>query len=184
MWEHTVDDWTWLLGVNLWGVIHGVRVFVPIMLKQGEPGHVVNTASLAGLTSNPFLGIYNVTKHGVVALSETLVQELAMAGAPIGVSVLCPGFVQTRIADADRNRPPALADGADRARPEALEGAIRAALAGGMPPATVAGLVADAIRDERFYVLPHPELTHARVRHRCEDILQGRTPRPTLESPR
>ena len=105
MWEHTLADWEWVLGVNLWGVIHGIRTFVPIMLQQSEPAHVVNTASLAGLTSNPFLGVYNVTKHAVVTLSETLAQELAMVGAPIKVSVLCPGFVQTKIADSDRNRP-------------------------------------------------------------------------------
>src|SRR5258706_11754428 len=121
LWEHTEDDWTWVLGVNLWGVVHGVRAFVPIMIRQNEPAHVVNTASLAGLTSNPFLGIYNVTKHGVVTISETLAQELAFVGAPVKVSVLCPGFVQTKIADSHRNRPTDLADGADRLRPEAFD---------------------------------------------------------------
>ncbi|HXU91844.1 MAG TPA: SDR family NAD(P)-dependent oxidoreductase, partial [Methylomirabilota bacterium] len=98
-------DWQWVLGVNLWGVIHGVRSFVPRMIAQGEPAHVVNTASLAGLSSNPFLGVYNVTKHAVVTLSETLAQELAIMGTPVRVSVLCPGFVQTQIADSQRNRP-------------------------------------------------------------------------------
>jgi NAD(P)-dependent dehydrogenase (short-subunit alcohol dehydrogenase family) len=179
MWEQTLDDWRWVLGVNLWGVIHGIRTFVPIMLAQKEAAHVVNTASLAGLSSNPFLGVYNVTKHGVVTLSETLVQELAIVGAPIGVSVLCPGFVQTQIADSSRNRPPDLADGADRARPESFEQMVRAAVAAGTPPADVAASVVAAIREERFYVLPHPELTAARVRARMEDILEGRTPAPT-----
>jgi NAD(P)-dependent dehydrogenase (short-subunit alcohol dehydrogenase family) len=178
MWEHTLDDWRWVLGVNLWGVIHGVRTFVPIMLRQNEPAHVVNTASLAGLSSNPFLGVYNVTKHGVVTLSETLAQELATVGAPIKVSVLCPGFVQTKIAESSRNRPGDLADGADRARPEAFERMVRAAVAAGMPAADVGVLVASAIREERFYILPHPELTATRVRARMQDILEGRTPEP------
>ncbi len=176
MWEHTVADWEWVLGVNLWGVIHGVRTFVPLMIRQGEPAHVVNTASLAGLSSNPFLGVYNVTKHGVVTLSETLAQELAMTGAPVHVSVLCPGFVQTRIADSNRNRPATLADGADRLRPDAFDQQIRTALAAGLPPATVAALVVQAIREERFYVFPHPEVTRTRVRERMEAILEGRVP--------
>jgi len=178
MWEHTLDDWRWVLGVNLWGVIHGIRTFVPIMIRQGEPAHVVNTASLAGLSSNPFLGVYNVTKHAVVTLSETLAQELALVGAPVKVSVLCPGFVQTKIADSNRNRPAELADGADRLRPAEFEGAIRAAIATGLSPAAVAELVFAAIRDERFYVLPHPELTAMRVRDRMEGILENRTPVP------
>jgi NAD(P)-dependent dehydrogenase (short-subunit alcohol dehydrogenase family) len=183
MWEHTLDDWRWVLGVNLWGVIHGVRTFVPIMIRQNEPAHVVNTASLAGLSSNPFLGVYNVTKHGVVTLSETLAQELVTVGAPIKVSVLCPGFVQTQIADSHRNRPQALADGADRIRPEAFEQMVRAAIAAGIPAADVGALVAAAIREERFYILPHPELTAARVRARMEGILEGRTPEPAALPP-
>jgi NAD(P)-dependent dehydrogenase (short-subunit alcohol dehydrogenase family) len=180
MWEHTLDDWRWVLGVNLWGVIHGIRTFVPIMIRQSEPAHVVNTASLAGLSSNPFLGVYNVTKHAVVTLSETLAQELALVGAPVKVSVLCPGFVQTKIADSNRNRPMDLADGADRLRPAEFEAAIRTAIATGLPPEAVAELVFAAIRDERFYVLPHPELTAMRVRDRMEGILENRTPVPAL----
>ena len=176
MWEHTLDDWRWVLGVNLWGVIHGIRTFVPIMLRQGEPAHVVNTASLAGLSSTAFLGVYNATKHAVVTLSETLAQELALVGAPVKVSVLCPGFVQTNIADSNRNRPADLADGATRIRPAEFEAGIRAAIASGIPPATVAELVFTSIRDERFYVLPHPEMTASRVRARMEGILENRTP--------
>jgi NAD(P)-dependent dehydrogenase (short-subunit alcohol dehydrogenase family) len=183
MWEHTLADWEWVLGVNLWGVIHGIRTFVPLMIRQNEPAHVVNTASLAGLSSNPFLGVYNVTKHAVVTLSETLVQELQLVGAPVGVSVLCPGFVQTRIADSSRNRPEALADGADRPRPEQFEQAIRAAIAGGKAPAEVAAEVLDAVRHDRFYVLPHPEITHDRVRARMEGILRNETPRAALAFP-
>src|SRR3989454_8974881 len=106
VWERTLADWQWVLGVNLWGVIHGIRTFVPIMLRQETEGHIVNTASVAGLVSLPMLTIYDVTKHGVVTLSESLYQELAMSGSRLRVSVLCPGFVSTNIMDADRNRPP------------------------------------------------------------------------------
>jgi len=176
-WEHTLQDWEWVLGVNLWGVIHGIRTFVPMMIRQGEPAHVVNTASLAGLTSNPFMSVYNVTKHAVVTLSETLVQELRIVGAPVGVSVLCPGFVQTRIADSSRNRPAALAAGADRPRPEQLERMVRAAIEGGLPPAAVAELVLDAVRHDRFWIFPHPEITQSGVRARMEGILRGEPPR-------
>src|SRR3954462_1707572 len=104
IWTLTEADWQWVLGVNLWGVIHGVRVFVPRLVEQGE-GHVVNTASIAGLTSVPMMGPYNVSKHGVVTLSETRANELSLQGSPVKVSVLCPGWVSTRIHEADRNRP-------------------------------------------------------------------------------
>ena len=176
MWEHTLDDWQWVFGVNLWGVIYGIRTFVPIMLKQNQPAHVVSTASLAGLTSNAFLGVYNATKHAVVTLSETLAQELAMVGAPIKVSVLCPGFVSTKIADSGRNRPGALADGSAKIQPAEFEQVIRAAIAGGLDPAIVGNLVFEAIRDEKFYILPHPELTKMRVRDRMEGIFENRQP--------
>ena len=175
-WQHTLADWEWVFGVNLWGVIYGIRTFVPIMLKQNQPAHVVSTASLAGLTSNAFLGVYNATKHAVVTLSETLAQELAMVGAPIKVSVLCPGFVSTKIADSGRNRPGALAEGSAKIQPAEFEQVIRAAIAGGLDPAVVGNLVFEAIRDEKFYVLPHPELTQMRVRDRMEGILENRQP--------
>src|SRR3984885_13722438 len=105
IWEVPEEDWRWILGVNLWGVVHGIATFVPLFIQQGE-GHVVNTASIAGLTSAPFLGPYNATKQAVVAMSETLYKDLEGAGIKgVGVSVLCPGFVQTRIAESNRNRP-------------------------------------------------------------------------------
>ena len=104
IWEVSEADWRWILGVNLWGVIHGVRTFTPLLIEQGE-GHIVNTASIAGLIAAPFLGPYNATKQAVVAISETLFKDLQSVGAPVGVSVLCPGFVQTRIAESERNRP-------------------------------------------------------------------------------
>ena len=138
-------------------VIHGVRSFVPRMLEAKTPGHIVNTASVAGLTSAPGLGVYNVSKHAVVTLSETLAKDLAMAGAPIKVSVLCPGFVNTRILDSSRNRPEAF--GAERPRPPDLEPVIRSLIAAGMPPAEVAQHVLRAIEEERFYVLTHPDFT-------------------------
>ncbi|HWP66092.1 MAG TPA: SDR family NAD(P)-dependent oxidoreductase [Candidatus Limnocylindria bacterium] len=173
LWECTIDDWRWLLGVNLWGVIHGVRSFVPRMLAAATPGHVVNTASIAGLTSAPGIGAYNASKHAVVALSETLAKDLALAGAPIKVSVLCPGFVNTRILDSARNRPASL--GAERPRPAEMESVMRSLVAAGMPPREVARHVLRAVEDERFYVLTHPDFT-AQVKERCRDIVEGRTP--------
>jgi NAD(P)-dependent dehydrogenase (short-subunit alcohol dehydrogenase family) len=175
-WTHTLSDWEWVLGVNLWGVIHGIRVFTPIMLAHGGEGHIVNTASMAGLTSIPGMSVYNVTKHGVVTLSETLHHELAMLGSPLKVSVLCPGFVKTNILDSDRNRPAALADTAPEVLGRAeMDQAVRQLLAAGLPPARVAEVVFDAIRTERFYVFPHPEWTE-RIRARMEDIVAGRNP--------
>src|ERR1044071_1599934 len=105
VWESTLEDWQWVLGVNLWGVIHGVRTFVPLMLKQADECHIVNTASMAGLVSGPALGVYKVTKHGVVSLSETLQCELALMKSKVGVSVLCPAGVKTRVMESERNRP-------------------------------------------------------------------------------
>jgi NAD(P)-dependent dehydrogenase (short-subunit alcohol dehydrogenase family) len=177
-WTNTVADWEWVLGVNLWGVIHGVRVFTPIMLSQGGEGHIVNTASLAGLISGTGTGIYNVTKHGVVTLSECLYRELAMVGAPIGVSVLCPGFVSTRIADSVRTRPAELADTAEHPPGyEQMEQIGRMLIASGSPPAMVAQKVFEAIRDGRFYVLPHPEWKD-QIETRMQDILAERNPTP------
>jgi NAD(P)-dependent dehydrogenase (short-subunit alcohol dehydrogenase family) len=175
-WMHTLADWQWVLGVNLWGVIHGVRTFVPIMLAQGTEGHIVNTASMAGLICGPGMSVYNVTKHGVVALSETLHHELRMMGTQIGVSVLCPAYVDTRIMDSDRNRPPTLADTAEELPGRAqLEQMARDLLAAGMPPAKVAAVVVEAIRADRFYVLSHPEWKQF-VRARVDAILEDRNP--------
>ena len=179
MWTHTLDDWQWLLGVNLWGVIHGVRVFTPIMLQQGEPAHIVNTASIAGTVCAPGTGIYNVSKFGVVALSETLAVELEMFGAPVKVSVLCPGFVNTRILDSARNRPAELASsGPPPPGQEAMEPMIRQLLASGQAPDQVAEVVFDAIRNERFYVFPNPAWKE-RIRARMEGILEERNPDAT-----
>lgn len=178
IWQQTVKDWEWMLGVNLMGVVHGIRAFVPIMLEQGDECHVVNTASGAGLTVRPFLGMYAATKHAVVALSEVLYHELRFAGGKVGVSVLCPAVVNTRIGESERNRPGELANesaGGNPAQMAAMEQAFRAALAAGLPPAEVAGAVVEAIREDRFYILTHEE-TKSRVRTRMEDILEGRNP--------
>lgn len=178
IWEITIADWEWVIGVNLWGVIHGVRVFVPIMLEQDTECHIVNTASIAGLISGPGLGAYKVTKHAVVTLSETLYHELAERGARVKVSVLCPGAVSTRIMESARNRPGHFPTTqplhpASAARLEAL----RQLVAAGMPPGQVADAVFEAIRKDQFYILTHPEGKES-VRTRMEDILQGRSPTP------
>jgi NAD(P)-dependent dehydrogenase (short-subunit alcohol dehydrogenase family) len=159
-----------------------VRAFVPIMLRQGTEGHVVNTASIRGLTTGAWVGSYEVSKHGVVALSESLARELAQIGAPIKVSVLRPGGVRTNIVSAARNRPPSLANsaGADAVRPEAqaVEDRLRPLIEEQrMPPAQIADLVVAAIRAERFYLLPHPQ-SKAGIRARMEAILAERNPSP------
>ncbi len=179
VWESTLEDWRWVLGVNLWGVIHGVRTFVPLMLKQGDECHVVNTASMAGLVSGPALGVYKVTKHAVVSLSETLCCELAIMKAQVKVSVLCPGGVNTRIMESERNRPAELqnAAAAESRHPAVVqaEAMLCQLVEQGLPPAQVAEAVFEAIREERFYILTHEDWkTH--VRKRMNDILLGRNP--------
>ncbi len=177
VWERTEADWNWVLGANLWGVIHGVRTFVPIMIEQGTEGHVVNTASLAGLVSAPWLGIYNVTKHAVVTLSETLYRELAAVGSQVKVSVLCPAWVTTRLGDADRNRPAELQNPErDKTeQEEAIDQAVRGFLVSGISTEQVATAVVEAIKQEKLYILTHPESIEA-VRARMEDIVEARNP--------
>ncbi|MDO8612986.1 MAG: SDR family NAD(P)-dependent oxidoreductase [Dehalococcoidia bacterium] len=178
-WQQTVKDWQWVLGVNLWGVIHGIRAFVPIMLQQGDECHVVNTASGAGLHTRPWLAMYCASKHAVVALSESLYHELSLTGSKIKVSVLCPAVVNTRIGESERNRPDALRDapgaGVPAQQMQAMEQAFRALLATGLPPEQVADAVVGAIRDERFYIITHEE-TKGRVSARLNDIIGGRNP--------
>lgn len=181
-WTTTAEDWTWVLGVNLMGVVHGVQAFVPRMLASQAPGHIVNTASLAGLVSSPGSSVYCVSKFGVVTLSECLHHELTQANAPIGVSCLCPAFFKTGIAEADRNRPAELANANPGARPY-LDG-VRAALeAGKLTASEVAAKTLDAVREGRFYVLPH-EGAYKQVELRMQDILQGRLPTNPLNPPR
>ena len=184
IWESPIADWEWVLGVNLWGVIHGIRVFVPLMVDQGSECHIVNTSSLSGVTSGPGLGVYKVSKHGVVTLSETLYNELNRKGAKIGVSVLCPYWVSTNIVDSDRNRPsPLQADSAghtERKREKKSHQEIRHAVETGMPPGEIAEKVFDAIREEKFYIFTHPESAPL-IRLRMEDMLEGRNPTNPLQ---
>ena len=171
--ELALGDWQWVLGVNLWGVIHGLHAFLPRMLASGDAGHVVNTASLAGHVSGPFMGPYAASKFAVVAISEALHHEMSLTGAPIGVSVLCPGWVNTNIHASERNRPAGLGAG-----PVVRDGRaemLKQVLATGMPPAEVVDLVLQAIRERRFYVLTHPEMTPA-VEVRMKAILEGANP--------
>jgi len=180
-WEAPIADYEWVLGVNLWGVIHGIRSFVPILLAQGGEGHVVNTASMAALTTLPYAGIYHMSKHAVLALSECLHHELTLRGSQVRVSALCPELVATHIDTAERNRPAHLRseDGAGPER-ELVRQAIAAGVAKGTPPAKIADRVLDAIREQRFYVLS--EDTWRRSSEvRCEDIRLGRN--PTLAPP-
>ena len=183
VWESSLADWKWVLGVNLWGVIHGIHFFVPRMLAQDSEGHIVNTASSAGLIASSGLGMYKVSKHGVVTLSETLALELAACGAKLKASVLCPEWVNTRIMDAERNRPQALANAPQEqhtspetaAMAEMVIQVMRQLAQAGLPPSQVAEMVFDAIRQEKFYILTHPT-TKQGVQVRMEAILQERMP--------
>jgi NAD(P)-dependent dehydrogenase (short-subunit alcohol dehydrogenase family) len=177
-WENSLQDWQWIMGVNLWGVIHGVRTFLPIMLKQDEEGHIVNTASLAGLM--PGTGIYGVTKQAVVALSESLYNELKMMNAKIGVSVLCPGWVDTKIAEADRNRPAELTTSrALDPRQEAVSEIVRNFLKSGKSPVEIADIVFEAIRDDQLYIITHPDMDFI-FKERFDNIVNRRNPTPRL----
>jgi NAD(P)-dependent dehydrogenase (short-subunit alcohol dehydrogenase family) len=156
-WEMPLSTWEWVIGVNLWGVIHGVRAFVPLLLQQPE-GHVVNTASVAGLVAAPFMGPYNASKHAVVGLSETLHHELTFIGANVHVSVLCPGWVNTRIADSERNRPARLAvEPVEPVAETTMRDMLQAMIDQGMSTDEVAEKVVGAIHDERFWVLTHDD---------------------------
>lgn len=180
--ELSTEDWEWVLGVNLWGVIHGLRAFLPGMLAHGEPGHIVNTASLAGHVSAPFMAPYSASKFAVVAISEALFHELAMTGASIGVSVLCPGWVNTNIHASERNRPVTARPGPGGSAPAAVPADIlRQVLAAGMAPAEVAALVRDAVADGTFYVFTHPEMMSA-VQSRTEAVLEARNPQLSMNS--
>ncbi len=180
-WENTLDDWNWIVGVNLWGVIYGVRTFLPIMLKQEEEGHIVNTASLAGLM--PGQGIYGVTKQAVVAISESLYNELHLMNAKVGVSVLCPGWVNTNIADASRNRPAELAKtvgaGIDDQRQQVVNEIVRNFLKNGLAPSEVGRQVFEAIRDDQLYIITHPEMDFI-FQERFDNIINRRNPKPRL----
>jgi len=189
VWENSVKDWEWVLGVNLWGVIHGVRIFTPMMLEAAakDPawqGHIVNTASMAGLLNPPNMGVYNVSKHAVVSLSETLYQDLRLVSDQIGASVLCPYFVPTGISQSHRNRPaelPALKPTRSQLIGQAMTD--KAVSSGKVTAAEVAQKVFDAIAADQFYIFSHPKAL-GNVQTRMECILQQKPPMdPFAERP-
>jgi NAD(P)-dependent dehydrogenase (short-subunit alcohol dehydrogenase family) len=175
-WEAPLETWQWVIGVNLWGVIHGIRSFVPRIIEQ-DAGHVVNTASVAGLVAAPFMGPYNASKHAVVALSETLHHELALMAPHVKVSVLCPAFVNTRIGESERNRPAHLAVEHPE-RESVMRAALTGFLANGLDPEAVAARVCEAVRSDRFWVLTHDDedAWMTAVRHRARSVTEGINP--------
>ncbi len=175
VWESTLADWTWMMGINLNGVFHGIHTFVPRMLAQDCECHIVNTASMFGLISGPGAGIYKASKHAVVSLSETLSCELAERDSKIKVSVLCPAWVKTKILNSARNRSAALRNSKAERAPSAHGRAFQKAIRSGMEPHEVAGRVFDAIRDEHFYILTHPDW-NPQIQRRMDNILHGRPP--------
>jgi NAD(P)-dependent dehydrogenase (short-subunit alcohol dehydrogenase family) len=181
VWENSVADWEWVMGVNVWGVIHGVRLFTPMMLAaaKADPawrGHIVNTASMAGLLTPPNMGIYNVSKHAVVALTETLYQDLRLVTGQIGASVLCPYFVATGISQSHRNKPAALAD--EKPTQSQLIGQAmtdKAVSSGKVTATEVAQAVFNAMRADQFYIYSHPKAL-GNARSRFDAIVAGTNP--------
>lgn len=179
VWETSEAEWQWILGVNLLGVVNGVRAFAPRLIAQDE-GHIVNTASVAGLISPPGMGAYCVSKHAVVTLSEALHHDLRERGSRVGVSLLCPAYVPTGIADSERNQPPGVSVSSKSNERVAKEAALRKAVAAGKLSADdVARAAVAAVKENRFYVLTHPGIKGA-VRARMEDVLEERVPRDPL----
>jgi NAD(P)-dependent dehydrogenase (short-subunit alcohol dehydrogenase family) len=188
IWENSVADWEWVLGVNLWGVIHGVRIFTPLMLEcakkdPGYEGHIINTASMAGLLNAPNTGVYNVSKHAVVSLSETLYQDLQLVKAPIGASVLCPYFVPTGISQSDRNRPDDVKNEISPTDSQLAAQAVsdKAVSSGKVTAAQVAERTFDAIKEGKFYIYSHPHAL-GNVQKRMEDIVLQRNPGDPYEA--
>jgi NAD(P)-dependent dehydrogenase (short-subunit alcohol dehydrogenase family) len=181
IWEHSVADWEWVIGVNLMGVAHGVRVFTPRMLDAakadpGYEGHIVNTASMAGLLNPPNMGVYNVSKHAVVSLTETLYQDLSLVTDQVTASVLCPYFVATGIHQSHRNRPGDTPTGKPTRSQRVAQAMVSKAVESGkVTAAQVAGLVFDALRERRFYIYSHPKALGA-VQTRLEDVMLARNP--------
>jgi len=180
-WESSLNDWEWTFGVNFMGVLYGVRAFIPRMLENGEEGHIVNTASMAGLLTgaNP----YNVSKHAVVCLTEGIYKEFKGMGAKLSASVLCPGLIKTAILESERNRPPEFGAPTDlkALRPEVQQwsAGFEAALKAGIEPEDVAATVFEAIHDDRFYIIPAQPEVVASMRVRMEDIIAQRNPTMT-----
>lgn len=186
IWENSVKDWEWVLGVNVMGVVHGIRIFTPMMLEAAKKdaawqGHIVNTASMAGLLNAPNMGVYNASKHAVVSISETLHQDLSLVTDQIGASVLCPFFVATGISQSHRNRPPELR-GSRPTQSQLIGQAMseKAVSSGKVSAADVAQLVFDAVAQNQFYIYSHPKAIKS-VQTRLEDIVQARNPTDPFE---
>jgi NAD(P)-dependent dehydrogenase (short-subunit alcohol dehydrogenase family) len=175
MWKLTEADWKWTIDVNLYGVIHGIRCLLGPLVESGQEGHVVNTASIAGLTSTPFMGPYTATKHAVVSLSECLAKELDLAKAKVGVSVLCPGFVKTRIAQSHRNRPGEQQKVGDNPLAQKFSGVLQQLVDSGQSADKIADDVVRAVRDSRFYILTHSEMK-PQIEYRMRQILDEQRP--------
>ena len=180
-WDEPLTSWEWVLGVNLWGVIHGCRFLVPVLVAQ-DVGHVVNTASIAALGAIGNLGPYNASKHAVLAISETMHHELAARGSNVGVTVVCPGFVSTAIHESERNWPERLGELPESTDPEitAMRAFVNEFVAAGVPSSTVADLVVDAIRTQRFLVTTEPELARQSVTIRRDEIEGGAPVNPLV----
>jgi NAD(P)-dependent dehydrogenase (short-subunit alcohol dehydrogenase family) len=175
MWNISEGDWQWALGVNLWGVIYGIRHLLPALVESGEEGHVINTASMAGLTSTPFMAPYTATKHAVVALSECLAKELELTKSKVKVSVLCPGFVQTNISSSERNRAKDYGDQTHTPGSEKFRGVLQMLVSSGQPATKIGDDVVRAIKEDKFYILTHPEMKPA-IEHRMKQILGEQAP--------
>jgi NAD(P)-dependent dehydrogenase (short-subunit alcohol dehydrogenase family) len=175
LWDRTVADWEWVLGVNVWGIIHGIRAFVPRMIAAGEPGHIVNTSSLAGVVSNAYSGPYNTSKFAALGLTECLAHDLAAANASIGASVLVPGAVNTRIAESTRNRPESLAEGVGAADAAFVDQMLAKQSETGADPLAVADLVLDAVLRGQFIIPTSPGYSR-QVSHRAEALLALEAP--------
>ncbi|MFW9929263.1 MAG: SDR family NAD(P)-dependent oxidoreductase, partial [Candidatus Thorarchaeota archaeon] len=180
LWEYTINDWQWVMGVNLWGVIYGIHIFLPLMLSHGQEGHIVNTASEAGLLSSSYMGVYNITKHGVVTLSETLYNELQKKKASISVSVLCPGLVNTNILDSSRNRNIELQNNPKLEeerlnRYKKFHDWITRGITKGLDPKIIANQVFDSIREDKFYIITHDWINKS-VKIRMDNIINGSNP--------
>ena len=178
-WEAIGTDWEWVLGVNVYGVLYGIRAFVPIMLEQNEPAHVVNTCSMAGLINMPFSGAYNVSKHAALSLTETLYHELHTLETPVGCSALCPELIRTGIGRSDRNRPLHLKrpEGEGTPEQEMVENAIRSSVDTGIDPSVMADRVFEGIKEDRFYLLAEEGTNWDQAcRTRLDDIRARRNP--------
>ena len=175
LWERTLADWEWVLGVNLWGIIHGIKAFVPRMIAAGEPGHVVNTSSLAGVVSNAYSGPYTTSKFAALGLSESLAHDLAAANSLVGASVLVPGAVNTRIAESLRNRPQTLAEGRGAADAAFVDEMLAKQSETGADPRTVADLVLDAVQTGQF-MIPTSAGYDTQITHRAQAQLAREAP--------